>query len=209
MNFSRAMVLAPHIDDGEFGCGGTIARLLAEGTEVYYVAFSAAEKSVPSGYPRDILRKEVKEACAVLGIPQDHLLIRDFPVRDFPARRQELLDELIRLRDALQPQLVLLPSAIFVHQEHATVAAEGLRTFKMRTILAYEMPWNNLTFTTTCFFPLEEEHIMSKVRALKAYRSQADRAYASEDFIRSLARTRGTQIGVSYAEAFEVVRWIV
>jgi hypothetical protein len=29
------------------------------------------------------------------------------------------------------------------------------------------------------------------------------------DFIRSLARTRGVQIGVDYAECFEVVRWVI
>ena len=31
----RVMVLAPHTDDGEFGCGATIARLLEEGSEVF------------------------------------------------------------------------------------------------------------------------------------------------------------------------------
>jgi N-acetylglucosamine malate deacetylase 1 len=30
-----------------------------------------------------------------------------------------------------------------------------------------------------------------------------------EDFIRSVARTRGVQIGARYAEAFEMVRWII
>ena len=41
------------------------------------------------------------------------------------------------------------------------------------------------------------------------YRSQAHRPYATEEFVRGLARTRGTQIGVKYAEAFQVFRWIL
>ena len=50
----RVLVLSPHIDDGEFGCGGTIARLSREGYEVFYAAFSTAETSVPAGYPPNI-----------------------------------------------------------------------------------------------------------------------------------------------------------
>ena len=64
MNFNRILILAPHTDDGEFGCGGSIARFIEEKKEVFYVAFSAAEKSVPPNFPRDILRKEVKKSTA-------------------------------------------------------------------------------------------------------------------------------------------------
>ena len=51
----RALVLAPHTDDGEFGCGGTIARLVEAGAEVHYHAFSSASRSLPEGFPADIL----------------------------------------------------------------------------------------------------------------------------------------------------------
>ena len=38
--WKRVLVLAPHTDDGEFGCGGTMARLVEAGVEVHYQAFS-------------------------------------------------------------------------------------------------------------------------------------------------------------------------
>ena len=41
-SWRRVLVLAPHTDDGEFGCGGTMARLVEGGAEVRYVAFSRA-----------------------------------------------------------------------------------------------------------------------------------------------------------------------
>ena len=72
---SRVLVLAPHTDDGEFGCGGTIAKFLEQGREVYYAAFSTAEKSVPPGMPKDVLKTEVKEATRRLGIPPANLII--------------------------------------------------------------------------------------------------------------------------------------
>src|SRR5207244_9980679 len=47
----RVLVLAPHTDDGEFGCGGTMARLSDAGAEIRYVAFSIATRSLPQGSP--------------------------------------------------------------------------------------------------------------------------------------------------------------
>jgi hypothetical protein len=76
-------------------------------------------------------------------------------------------------------------------------------------MIGYEMPWNNLNFSTNLFVPLEESHITSKIEALKCYKSQSGKSYATEDFIISLAKTRGVQIDVKYAEAFEVIRWVI
>ena len=61
---------------------------------------------------------------------------------------------------------------------------------------------------TSAFVNLEEKHINTKVKALAEYKSQMHRSYANEEFIRSLARTRGVQINTKYAESFEVIRTI-
>ncbi len=52
-----------------------------------------------------------------------------------------------------------MPSLHDIHQDHATIAQEGLRAFKNSTILGYELIWNNLTFNTTSFVKLEKNHI--------------------------------------------------
>jgi len=108
----------------------------------------------------------------------------------------------------LAPDIVYLPSTSDTHQDHDTVSAEGFRAFKRTSIFGYELPWNNLTFTTSAFVVVEEEFIEKKIQALACYRSQADRPYANPEFVRSLARVRGIQIGVPYAEAFEAIRMI-
>ncbi len=200
------LVLAPHTDDGEFGCGGTIVKLLDSGCRVIYVAFSAAEQSVPDGFPNDILRHEVKAATKVLGIKPDDCMALHFNVRRFPEERQQILDEMIRLNREYKPSVVFLPSPHDTHQDHSVIAQEGFRAFKKTTILGYEAPWNNLTFTTNCFYSLDERHLSTKIEALKCYESQMGRSYATEEFIRSLAIMRGTQIGQRYAEAFEAIR---
>lgn len=208
-NFKKILVIAPHTDDGEFGCGGTIHKLIESGAEVHYAAFSACEQSVLPQFPKDILITEVKAATRILGIKDENLHLLQYDVRTFNYRRQEILDDIIRLKNTIQPDLVFVPSVNDIHQDHATIANEAIRAFKFSSILCYELPWNNFNFTTTCFFHLEEHHIDAKIRALKEYQSQAHRSYANEEFIRSLARTRGVQIDTRYAEVFEVVRWIM
>lgn len=205
----NVLILAPHTDDGEFGCGGTISWLLEKGKNVFYVAFSSAEKSVPEGMPKDTLRKEVKEATKVLGIKPENLLLYNYEVRDFPLHRQEILEDMVKLNAEINPSLVFLPSTFDTHQDHKTITEEGFRAFKRTSMLGYEVPWNNLSFNTNSFYFLEDRHIQKKIDALKCYESQQFRSYATEEFIRSLARVRGTQIGANYAEVFEVIRWIM
>ena len=202
------LVLAPHTDDGEFGCGGTIARYVSEGVRVIYVAFSAAEQSVLPHLPKDVLRREVKIATAVLGIAPQDCIVFDFEVRRFPELRQGILDKMIELSRDYEPDVVFLPSANDTHQDHQTIAQEGFRAFKRTTMLGYEVPWNNLDFRTSCFVALKPEHLETKMKAIQMYESQAHRSYANPEFIRSLAVTRGVQIGAEYAETFEVVRWL-
>jgi len=204
----KILILAPHTDDAEFGCGGTITKLIENGNDVYCAAFSACEQSVLKEFPSDILITEIKAATKVLGIPAENLILFDYQVRTFNFRRQEILDEIIRLRSTINPDVIFMPSLNDIHQDHHTIAEEGLRAFKNKTIFAYEMPWNNLTFSTSAFFTLEERHIQKKIDALKEYRSQAHRPYSNEEFVRALARTRGVQIGTRYAECFDIIRWI-
>lgn len=203
------LILAPHTDDGEFGCGGTIAKYVAEGVRVVYVAFSAAEQSVLPHLPRDILRTEVRKATAALGIADEDCLVFDFEVRRFPELRQSILDKMIELSRRFQPDMVFLPSANDTHQDHQVIAQEGFRAFKRTTMLGYEVPWNNLDFRTSCFIELTEVQLNIKTSSVQMYESQKHRDYASPEFIQSLALTRGVQIGKRYAEAFEVVRWII
>ncbi|MFZ2322561.1 MAG: PIG-L deacetylase family protein [Ignavibacteriaceae bacterium] len=206
--YKKILVLAPHTDDGEFGCGASIARFLKEGVEIYYAAFSLAEESVPPQFPKNILETEVKKATGVLGIKPENLLIYRYRVRHFAYHRQEILEDLVKLEKELHPDLVFMPALHDLHQDHTTIANEGLRAFKKTSILAYEMPWNNLNFATQAFITFDEEQLNLKIAALDCYESQKKRTYANEDFIRSLAITRGVQISKKFAEVFEVVRWI-
>jgi LmbE family N-acetylglucosaminyl deacetylase len=185
-----------------------MSRLAEQGTEVHLAAFSWCEESVPEGYAHDVLKGESRAAAAVLGVAPERFRLYDFRVRHFPANRQEILEELVVLRRTIEPDLVLLPSSTDIHQDHKTIAEEGVRAFKHATILGYELPMNTISFRHACLVPLEERHIERKIEHAACYVSQQHRTYLHPDFIRSLARVRGVQANRPAAEAFEVVRMV-
>lgn len=204
----RILVLAPHTDDGELGCGGAIARLI-KSNEIFYAAFSSCKQSVPAGFEEDVLKQEMMAATATLGFKKENVFLFDYEVRKFSYQRQNILDDLLKLKKELSTNVVFMPSANDIHQDHWTIASEAIRAFKFCTILGYELPWNNLTFNAGCYISLQEEELNLKCKAISAYKSQAHRPYANDDFTKSLAKVRGVQSGQQYAEAFEVVRWII
>jgi N-acetylglucosamine malate deacetylase 1 len=199
-------VLAPHTDDGEFGCGGTMTRLVDAGCEVRYVAFSIATRSLPEGFPPDTLSREVREATTELGIPEAQLAVHDFDVRTFPEHRQDILELLVGYWEEWKPDVVFQPSLHDVHQDHKTVAEEGLRAFKRTTILGYEIPWNNFDFAYQAYVSLQESHVDRKIAALAKYASQQHRRYSDPEYIRNVARTHGINVNREFAEVFEVYR---
>ena len=95
-----------------------------------------------------------------------------------------------------------------IHQDHRTIAEEGLRAFKRTTILGYEIPWNNFEFSYQWYVALDKEHVDRKVAALEKYASQQHRRYANEEYVRNLARTHGVNVNREYAEVFQVYRVI-
>lgn len=209
LDIGRVLVLAPHADDGELGCGGSLAKFAEQDILVDHVVFSICEVSVPDEFPDDIMATEVREANEVLGVNTDHLSVHRYPVRYFPQNRQDILEILVEMRRETMPDLVFLPSSDDIHQDHQVICEEGLRAFKHTRVLGYELPWNDLTFTCSAFIHLQRQHVQKKIEALRRYRSQWHRKYWTEELVTSLARVRGAQAGTDYAEAFQVLRWVI
>lgn len=199
MTEGPVLVLSPHTDDAELGCGGTIARFVEEGLPVTVVAFSSAHEP-------ERLAAEFRAAMEALHVAE-HILY-DAPVRLFCEHRQAILDRLIWLARRVQPHLVLMPSSWDVHQDHQVVHTEAMRAFKGVSCWAYELPWNQRSFSTVAFVGLEQRHIDQKWAAVQQYRSQEARAYCSRPFLDSLARVRGVQANREFAEAFHVIRMV-
>lgn len=204
---ARALFLAPHTDDVELGCGATLARCVEECASVDVAVFSSATQSLPEGAPEDTLKKEFFKAMTHYAIPDTRLHVFDYEVRRLNYSRQDVLEDLVRLRGEIQPTIVFTPSGGDVHQDHQVVHNESLRAFKTVTMLGYELPWNNFNFESRVFISVTEAQMDTKLRALTAYESQLakNRSYFDPEFLKGLARVRGIQQGVPYSEALELI----
>ena len=209
-NMATILILNAHIDDSEYGAGGTISRFSQKDHNIHYYAFSLAEASIPDKFPKDIMISEAKKATSLIHIPKENLHFLRFPVRQFPNLRQEILEELIRIKRELSPDIIFAPSLNDIHQDHFTLGMEAKRAFYNNTILFYEIPYKNSIFFPLVYVPLEKEHIELKVKILAHFESQRfrgnfdDFGVFSERNIFSNAIYRGQQCNTKYAEAFEL-----
>lgn len=207
----RLLVLAPHTDDAELGMGGSIARFTEQGDNVHVAVFSSCAGSLPPDMGEDALQKELFTSLPKLGIRRSQVTLFGFPARRFPELRQQILDELIKLKARVKPQVVFLPSRHDVHQDHQTMFWEGMRAFKGTTVFGYELPWNNTRFDAQSYCAFERRHLTAKLAALRCYRTQLvlKRPYFQPAYLESWSRFRGLQAGGVYGEAFEVERMLL
>lgn len=190
------LVLSPHSDDGELGMGGTIAKLVAGGDVVHNVIFSFCD-SVE-------LPKEANASAVHLG---HKVIALDYPVRNFHRHRQQILEDMIKLRNDIDPETVFIPSSDDVHQDHQVIRAEARRAFKHCSIFGYELPWNIRSFTTSAYSKLGELFVEAKASAIAEYKTQEHRRYTKKGVVISQAIFRGCQCNADFAEAFEVIRF--
>lgn len=198
------LAVSPHPDDAEFGAGATMSRLTRAGNRVVSLALSDCrdEGETPGVEPAQ-LREEHAAACTVLGAESRVL---DFPRRTLHLHRQRVLDELIRVRDDLRPDLVLCPARADRHQDHEVVAAEAWRAFRGTTTLGYVLPWNCPTVSVSAWRAVSSADAHRKADAIRCFTSQRARPYALRGAVLAQLVQAGLQAGTPLAEAFECIR---
>ena len=196
------LLLAPHADDIELGCGATVARFVEEGHNLLWIVFTDEQP----------LNSEHVKATEVVGFKDESRRALDFTLRHLCSRRQEVLERLVTLNSEFKPDLVVGPSLHDFHQDHQVVANEMVRAFKTSaSIICYELPWNHISFDVQLLTKLTVQHIETKIRMLERFESElvVRGRYFSATLMRGMALLRGTQAGTEYAEAFEVLRWVL
>ncbi|PCI48057.1 MAG: LmbE family protein [Alphaproteobacteria bacterium] len=203
----RVLVLAPHPDDAELGCGGLISLLRERNIEVSICVFSLCEESIPNGFAHDVLAQEFRNSGQTLGVVEKNLIIKKYRVRRFDESRQDILEDIVCLRREIRPDLVLMPSLDDIHQDHGVIAQQALRAIKTTKLMSYELPWNQMKTSLNFFVKLSERHIEAKIKAISCYESQQHRAYTGQ-FLYNLANVRGVMSGGELAEAFTIEKWV-
>lgn len=214
------LVIAPHPDDEILGCGGTIAKRIQSGAEVWVCIVTEGSKLM---YSEEFIKQEAEEmlkAHKTLGIQHTANLQYPSAMLDIEARR-EVNEALSAIVDMVKPDEVYIPHHGDIHFDHkivseaAMVAVRPNKDHVIRRVLGYEVMsetgWDVVT-GHMAFLPTAYEDIYGflkfKEKAMSNYQSQL-REYPSArsiQAIRALAMYRGAMVGLRAAEAFEVIR---
>jgi len=192
----RVLFLSPHADDAELWAGGTIASH----PEWQIMHLILTGNSTPER------SEEIKNAGRVLGVEAEVYHFEDTKLYESVEDIRELFEE---LQHGFAPELVFCPPAGDRHQDHQTVYEEARRAFRFCSMLGYDTPYNEPANRPTCYLPITKDNIGRKIEACRCYESQAHQPYMQPEVIESLARVRGCEIRTEFAEAVEVVRWIL
>jgi LmbE family N-acetylglucosaminyl deacetylase len=223
----RALVMVAHPDDAEFLCAGTVAKLCAEGWEVWYCLATSGDKGTKDAEMTPerlagIREAEQREACRILGV-KDVIFLRypdGFVENSFAFR-----GEVVRLIRELKPDTVITWDGFrrgFNHNDHKNV---GIATYDAvypasRDPLYYPeqieqgLNWHRVSelllggSDEPDYFVDISDHFDTKIEALLAHTSQVARDQPRDEWVAGFRKrvTEGAETsGIAYAEAFRRV----
>lgn len=218
----KVLVFAPHPDDEILGVGGTIAKRVKSGDEVYICIVTKGckplfdESFVAQG------RAEALKAHKFLGV-------KDTVFLDFPAvmlenvPRYEFNGKIGDVVSEIKPDEVYIPHRGDMQIDHqmvvdaVMVAVRPKYEHKVKRVYAYETlsetGWN-IPNTVNEFIPTVYEDITAtiedKLEAMKIFNSQLSQFPDARSIgaLEALAKFRGATVGVCAAEAFSLIREI-
>jgi len=201
--FTNWLLVGAHPDDVELGCGGIVSKFSKKVKMTYLVVSPATDD------PRNKnILEELAESCKILEL-QDKPVVWSYVRRRLHESRYDIRQDLYKfVVNDLKPDLIFVPSLKDLHPDHSLIAEETARMFRDRTILGYEVVTGN-RFDPMLYVGLDDASVSKKVKALMSYGSQLGRNYFNEEVIRSMARLRGAQVNMQYAESFEVLRMVI
>ncbi len=229
-----ALIIAPHLDDEVFGCGGLIHRMKQVSSRVFVLFMTNGTTAhfgnggSSSGKSRLL---ELEKVSAQFGFDDYHIAFEgdDFHLQLDQVAQRQLVHSIERGTpvsiESIKPDIVLTPLPNDYNQDHRATYEAAMTALRPASadyrhicpiVLGYELPYQqwNITATETspaCLVTLSEEEMAAKIRALELYSSQLKSATSplSIHGVRTLAAYRGLQCGTQYAEAYVPLRVLV
>ncbi|KKW93663.1 PIG-L deacetylase family protein [Sphingobium chungbukense] len=218
----RIAIVAPHADDEILGCGGTMARAVAEGADVHVIVVTRGQPPLFDEELVQRIRSETLRAHEIIGVKSTIFL--DFPAANLDQlRRSDLNHALSSALARIDPDLLLIPFIGDIHLDHQIVFNAALVHARPRSstgpscVAAYETlsetnwlaPGVTPAFIPNLFVDISST-LERKIAAFCSFETQVKPApdERSVEAIRALATTRGATVYRHAAEAFVLIRQI-
>ena len=196
----RVLAIGAHSDDIEIGCGGTILKLIEQGSvaEVCWVVLTGERTRA----------EEASRSAETLlrDVPGKRVILKDFRDGYFPYDGTDIKGFFEELKAELSPDVILTHQRSDLHQDHRVTCELTWNTFRDHLILEYEIPkYDGDMGGPNLFVPLDESICRKKIDHLMThFASQVPKRWFKEDLFSGLLRLRGMECNspTSYAEAF-------
>lgn len=226
MRMEKILVFAPHPDDEVLGCGGTIAKHIAQGAEVTVCVMTCGKPPIfddtmakENGWPHT-LYPEICKSHALLGVKETIFL--QFPATAMETvPRYEMNGKVCQVINKVQPDIVYIPHFGDMQKDHAItveavmVAVRPKGAYRVPLVYAYETlsetEWN-VPHSANAFIPNVfvdiSDYLDTKLKAMECYQSQlgAFPDPRSLEAVEALAKLRGSTMNAKAAEAFMLLR---
>ena len=212
----KVLVLAAHPDDETLGCGATLARLAQEGAYIKLLTFTDGESARGPTYKNR--NDKLIKVCNKLGIS-------DYQLTNYPDNRLDIIS-LLDICKYIEQNVDFEPDLIFTHHpdclniDHSIVYRATITVFRPQygqeqTILSYYIPsstdYNPLNnFRGNVYYDVNATY-KTKLECLKENYDSEMRAHPhsrSYENVENLMKLAGAEIGVKYAEKFQLIRKI-
>lgn len=220
---SKVIVIAAHPDDEVLGVGGTMMKHVAQGDEVYWLIVTGLHEE--HGFSRDRIASrnaEIEIVAKELGIKSTYKL--DYPTMSLTSGSlQTLIPEISTIFSNVEPDTIYCLNRSDAHSDHRVIfdavmaCTKSFRYPFIKKVLMYECI-SETEFAPALFekvfipnyFVDISSYIDKKLELMKVYESEiGDHPFPrSLDNIRALAHFRGASVGVHYAEAFQLIKFI-
>jgi len=226
LKFGKTLVIAAHPDDETLGCGGLISRLTHSGNEVKVIFMAEGPSCRYENGPSQEMGKEIeyRNECAIKALKI--LGVNKYFFHNLPCGRLDM-QPIIKLAKILEKEIsIFRPTSIITHsrkdvnKDHKITYQAALQATRptgnsVEQLLSFEIlsssEWNYPNqFNPNVFIDIEE-HFVNKIKAMNCYSTEQPPAPhpRSDKVIKSLARYRGSQAGLNYAESFELIRLFI
>ncbi len=196
---NNILIVGAHPDDAELGCGGTIAKHISLGDNVFVLIMTNGDKG---NHILDM--RECLESMKILGLQRENIFFANFE-DGFLSDSQEVVNLIENHIIELNIVRVYTHHPNDRHQDHRHCSyAVSSAARKIPEIFLFQGPSTKNPFEPHYFVELSEENIKKKIQALSCYHTQISKGIVNLKWAEHLACFHGMLQQSTYAEAFAI-----
>lgn len=219
----KVIIISAHPDDEVLGGGGTLLKHIENGDQVYWLITTNISRD--QGFDQERVQSrqnEIKEVEKKIGIKETFLL--NYPTMQLTSSSIiDMVPKISKIFTEVKPEVIYCLNRSDAHSDHritfdaVMACTKSFRYPFIKKVLLYEcisetefapaLP--EKAFIPNYFVDISE-HFKKKIEIMRLYESElGEHPFPrSERNIEALATFRGASVGVEYAEAFQLIKYI-